>query len=327
MNNESSCYCCQVGQKFLARKVCPVCNHRFAGKGWGGIDAHWRSSHEEVMPYEEFWDGLCDKHHRSYVEDLQSDRKEEFEDFLFETNEHGSGKAKSYIRAIELLEHMLAIKAFDFEDCRSIYQVSDIDRLEALVSLVRQQQRDVRSKWVSEDIPQSYFAGGYCSAALGAYIRYLAEHSEEASLLRVFEHHDGSGSALAQKLDRGLLEPQRFFDPDAKGEDVVRTVTTRRNQNVFKKMMTTIYRGQCCISGLNIPEINRASHIVPWSQNKEARLDPSNGLLLSATYDAAFDRNLITLDEDFRVVVSKQIQDRYPTIQSQHIFQKLRVSK
>ncbi len=38
-----------------AKKVCPECDHVFQGNGWDGIDAHWRSKHEDVMPYEEAW--------------------------------------------------------------------------------------------------------------------------------------------------------------------------------------------------------------------------------------------------------------------------------
>ncbi len=36
-------------------KVCPECGHVFKGNGWDGIDAHWRSKHEDVMPYEKAW--------------------------------------------------------------------------------------------------------------------------------------------------------------------------------------------------------------------------------------------------------------------------------
>jgi predicted DNA-binding protein len=39
-----------------ARKVCPECGHRFKGNGYDGIDAHWRSKHEDVMPYERAWE-------------------------------------------------------------------------------------------------------------------------------------------------------------------------------------------------------------------------------------------------------------------------------
>lgn len=36
-------------------KTCPECGHAFKGKGWGGIDAHWRRFHEGVMPYSQAW--------------------------------------------------------------------------------------------------------------------------------------------------------------------------------------------------------------------------------------------------------------------------------
>ncbi|HET7104752.1 MAG TPA: hypothetical protein VFI20_11750 [Terracidiphilus sp.] len=36
-------------------KICPVCGHRFRGRGWDGIDAHWRARHEAILPYERAW--------------------------------------------------------------------------------------------------------------------------------------------------------------------------------------------------------------------------------------------------------------------------------
>jgi pyruvate dehydrogenase complex dehydrogenase (E1) component len=36
-------------------KVCPECGHIFKGNGWDGVDAHWKSKHEAVMPYEDAW--------------------------------------------------------------------------------------------------------------------------------------------------------------------------------------------------------------------------------------------------------------------------------
>ena len=33
-------------------KACPECGHAFKGKGWEGIDAHWRANHEDIMSYE-----------------------------------------------------------------------------------------------------------------------------------------------------------------------------------------------------------------------------------------------------------------------------------
>jgi hypothetical protein len=36
-------------------KICPECGHEFKGNGWDGIDAHWRSKHDETTRYEEAW--------------------------------------------------------------------------------------------------------------------------------------------------------------------------------------------------------------------------------------------------------------------------------
>lgn len=43
-------------------KTCPECGHAFQGSRWEGIDAHWKSKHDHLMPYEKAWplirDGL-----------------------------------------------------------------------------------------------------------------------------------------------------------------------------------------------------------------------------------------------------------------------------
>jgi hypothetical protein len=36
-------------------KSCPECHRVFRGKGWEGIDAHWKAKHEHLLPYEEAW--------------------------------------------------------------------------------------------------------------------------------------------------------------------------------------------------------------------------------------------------------------------------------
>jgi len=36
-----------------SQNVCPECGYRFKGRGFDGIDAHWRAKHEAVMPYGE----------------------------------------------------------------------------------------------------------------------------------------------------------------------------------------------------------------------------------------------------------------------------------
>lgn len=67
------------------------------------------------------------------------------------------------------------------------------------------------------------------------------------------------------------------------------------------------------MSGLSEPRLLVASHIVPWSKDKTTRLNPRNGLCLSALHDKAFDRGLITLDDDFRVMLSGELKRRDET--------------
>ena len=62
------------------------------------------------------------------------------------------------------------------------------------------------------------------------------------------------------------------------------------------------------MSGLSETRLLVASHIVPWSKDKANRLNPSNGLCLSAIHDRAFDKGLITLTDDFKIVVSEELK-------------------
>lgn len=88
-----------------------------------------------------------------------------------------------------------------------------------------------------------------------------------------------------------------------------REVAVRLAQGFFRQSVLASYGEKCCITGLPVPELLNASHILPWSSYPNERADPRNGLCLASTQDRAFDRGLLTLDEDFRVVVSNRIRD------------------
>ncbi|CAI0818821.1 Uncharacterised protein [Serratia entomophila] len=101
------------------------------------------------------------------------------------------------------------------------------------------------------------------------------------------------------------------FDEEPKdfsGRDRFSTVKTRVDQNLFRKNVLEAYGYRCCITGLEEPVLLVASHILPWSHSIEQRLNPSNGLCLSSLHDKAFDRGLITFDENFELVLSPQLK-------------------
>lgn len=81
-------------------------------------------------------------------------------------------------------------------------------------------------------------------------------------------------------------------------------VRIRRGQDFFRRTVLASYGGQCCMSGLAEPRLLLASHIVPWASDEGNRLNPRNGLCLSALHDRAFDKGLIAVDPDYHVRVS-----------------------
>ena len=102
-----------------------------------------------------------------------------------------------------------------------------------------------------------------------------------------------------------------LFDlKDLKGETKLRQVKTRVNQNVFRQIVVANYSGKCAITGIDMPELLFASHIVPWSKSEEERLNPENGICLSALYDRAFDKGLIAVNEKYQILISDKLKKK-----------------
>ena len=103
------------------------------------------------------------------------------------------------------------------------------------------------------------------------------------------------------------LEPPLEDDVDRLiGEDRTVITTARVGQDFFRKAVLSAYNERCCITGLSVPTLLVASHIIPWRCDKSNRVNSRNGLLLSALHDKAFDRGLITVEDDMTVRVSDQ---------------------
>lgn len=240
--------------------------------------------------------------------------KKAYTEFIYSTNFEGSNKAASYVKALEWLNKMLEAKPLSFGDCKNIWSVNSVERLHDLYLFVLQEARKKEdSIWNLPNIPTSYLKNGYCSAALKTYQEFLVGLSYEQKLLVALDAKVNDEVSNIENLNTDFQYPAFLIDDldEKQGEDVIRSVKARINQNVFRKKILEIYNQSCCITGLNIPEVNRASHIIPWAEDDEKRLDPRNGLCLSATYDAAFDRYLISLDDDYRIIISKDITDQY----------------
>lgn len=94
------------------------------------------------------------------------------------------------------------------------------------------------------------------------------------------------------------------------GQSKVREVKTRVNQSVFRQIVLANYSSTCAFSGINIRPLLIASHIVPWSENAKERLNPENGICLSALYDKAFDKGLIGISVRYEILLSNELLSR-----------------
>jgi putative restriction endonuclease len=101
-----------------------------------------------------------------------------------------------------------------------------------------------------------------------------------------------------------------FGTENLKGETKIREVKTRVNQNVFRQIVLANYNSKCAITGIDLPDLLFASHIIPWSKNEEERLNPENGICLSALYDRAYDKGLIGITEKYQILISKELKSK-----------------
>lgn len=133
-------------------------------------------------------------------------------------------------------------------------------------------------------------------------------------------HADWEGLAVeCEHLRQLLMREHNIAESDADdttdmpeisdftGETRTIVIQQRVKQQFFRRAVLSSYRGRCCISGLSDQRLLVASHIVPWRSDKSNRLNPSNGLCLSAIHDKAFDNGLISLSDDLRVLVSAEL--------------------
>ncbi len=117
------------------------------------------------------------------------------------------------------------------------------------------------------------------------------------------------------RVELGVEEESAEYSLEGKsvddriGEDRPVQTTARTHQAFFRSLLLGAYEGRCCITGLSVPQLLVASHIVPWHDDRCNRLNPCNGLLLSSLHDKAFDIGLITIDDDMTVRVSRKEAD------------------
>ena len=155
------------------------------------------------------------------------------------------------------------------------------------------------NRWLRDamelQIPIVYFLGvapGFYQALLPAFIV------------------DWNATTLSAKIafsasDVASAAPQTV----AERRYALRQVKQRLHQASFRQMVISAYDGKCAISGLPEPLLLDAAHIVDDGNEKYGQPVISNGVPLSKIHHAAFDAQLIGIDPDFRIHVSRKLLD------------------
>lgn len=94
--------------------------------------------------------------------------------------------------------------------------------------------------------------------------------------------------------------------------DAKRETTVRRGQQFFRQIVLNAFDGRCGVTGIAIRELLIASHILPWADYREHRLDQQNGICLSRIHDAAFDKGLISFDNNYCLLIGKRLRRHLP---------------
>lgn len=76
-------------------------------------------------------------------------------------------------------------------------------------------------------------------------------------------------------------------------------------QAKFRQDLLKIYRRRCALCDTRLADLLVASHIVPWSIDKENRLNPKNGILLCVTHDILFETGLVRVNPDLSVEIHR----------------------
>lgn len=86
-------------------------------------------------------------------------------------------------------------------------------------------------------------------------------------------------------------------------------VISRVGQSAYRKRIIHRWEYKCAVTGFDKLSVLIASHILSWSQaNNNQRLDVNNGILLSPTYDALFDRHLVSFENSGKIILSDKIE-------------------
>lgn len=136
-------------------------------------------------------------------------------------------------------------------------------------------------------------------------VRAVASPDELVVLLR-------RAHQLARTLPRELLQAYERATAGMPRETEADAAALRKvAEQVFRDGLMDFWEGRCAVTGLDVPELLRASHVKPWDacSGDAERFDIFNGLVLALHLHAAFASGLIGVAEGGGLVASPRLTE------------------
>lgn len=129
---------------------------------------------------------------------------------------------------------------------------------------------------------------------------FFGKSNEEytTELLETIKHEQLKNELeeIKEKTEIGTTEKQQL-------------VSARIGQGFFRQQLINLW-GCCAVTGCDDISLLRASHIKPWrASSDEERLNKYNGVLLSPTLDALFDKGLISFENNGKIIISESLSN------------------
>ena len=201
--------------------------------------------------------------------------KQDFINYLSLYSPVGSGKPGSYIKAIDILNEILSKSSIQKYASCNLYTITEPNTLENIKNFIALEEKKMRNKEKSifdygKTTQTSYPLHGFCSAALKSLKEYATYENDILKADSIVTQEKNP-----QKIAKELLN---HFDINKEGTDIETITRQRKGQDYFRRMVIANYNGRCALTGIDIPQLLFASHIIPWSKNKTTRLNPSKAL-------------------------------------------------
>lgn len=143
----------------------------------------------------------------------------------------------------------------------------------------------------------------------------------------VWDEYYGHWDRLAYDAERILSESSNGSLSNLKdlpkGVDEYQRAKRRINQDFFRASVLASYDNKCCVSGIIEPDLIEAAHIVSWADDESLRTNPTNGLCLNPLFHKAYDKFLVSITADYKIVLSDRFLESVEDETTHHYLESL----